>query len=68
MPSPKVKLPKNEQEFNQMPAPRFTQCTTCGADFSALNTHSPMGWRETQISGNCEDCFDTKFPEETEEN
>lgn len=30
----------------------------CEQPFSDKNTHSADGWRETQISGMCEDCFD----------
>jgi hypothetical protein len=60
-------LPKTEQEFNQMPQKKHTHCIKCGAGFSSINTYSPLGWRETQISGWCESCFDEEFPEEPEE-
>lgn len=40
-----------------------TSCISCGAMFDEVNTHSVAGWRETQISGMCEDCFDELFKE-----
>ena len=33
-------------------------CVECKAPFSDKNTHTTAGWKETQISGMCEDCFD----------
>lgn len=43
------------------PAPRFSNCIECKAPFTDKNTHSTAGWRETQMSGLCEDCFDAVF-------
>lgn len=45
----------------------WTHCLQCSEEFSTANTHSPAGWRETQISGWCEDCFDSQFAEDPEE-
>jgi hypothetical protein len=39
--------------------PRFTHCVVCGEPFSVANVYSRAGWIETQISGQCELCFDT---------
>lgn len=36
----------------------FTQCVFCKQPFTNENVYSQMGWRETQISGSCEKCFD----------
>jgi hypothetical protein len=40
-----------------MRTPR-THCLRCGDQFSPANTFSEAGWRETEISGFCEACFD----------
>jgi hypothetical protein len=37
------------------------QCADCGQPFSNSNMHTAAGWRESQISGICEDCFDDLF-------
>lgn len=37
---------------------RYTQCDICKNAFSPTNVHTRDGWKETQISGLCEDCFD----------
>jgi hypothetical protein len=39
-------------------------CINCKEVFSKENTRTPQGWRETQISGFCEDCYDEIFSEE----
>lgn len=39
-------------------------CVSCKTPFSEANTHSQAGWRETQISGLCEDCFDEACPDD----
>ena len=36
-------------------------CIECREEFSNKNTHSPAGWRDTQIIQMCEDCFDGMF-------
>lgn len=36
-----------------------THCENCGDLFEpGVNVHSDAGWKETQISGFCENCFD----------
>jgi hypothetical protein len=58
-------LPNTEAEF--MDAKRadhpglICSCAECCAAFSSNNTKTPNGWRETQISGLCETCFDALF-------
>jgi len=55
-------LPENEVEFLQLIARNSSglsmQCWNCRNIFSADNTHSPAGWRDTQIAKICENCFD----------
>lgn len=59
---PNRMLPENADEFQLIgDHNRFMQCANCCRPFSYLNTHSAAGWRETQISGFCEDCFDALF-------
>lgn len=41
-------------------------CVQCNQAFSNDNTWSEAGWRETQISGLCERCFDSEFADEEE--
>lgn len=36
----------------------YIACVECEEPFSEENVHTEAGWRETQISGLCEDCFD----------
>lgn len=36
-------------------------CILCNEEFSNKNVHSAMGWRETQITGYCENCWDALF-------
>jgi hypothetical protein len=36
-------------------------CVSCKQPISEQNTHTEAGWRETKISGLCEDCFDAAF-------
>lgn len=43
---------------------RYLRCVDCNAPFSLANVHSPAGWRETQISGMCETCFDALFADD----
>lgn len=40
------------------------KCVLCGEEFSDKNTHTDAGWKETKISGMCEDCFDDVLSEE----
>jgi hypothetical protein len=37
---------------------RFKCCIFCKEPFSDKNVFTQLGWRETQISGMCEKCFD----------
>lgn len=52
---------------NQPPASReeYTHCLRCKDAFTGANVFTSLGWKETQISGFCESCFDTvtKEPE-----
>jgi hypothetical protein len=55
-------LPESEDEFLALrerhhPA-LLVVCKECGDPFSSANTHSPEGWRDTQIIGWCEACYD----------
>lgn len=36
-------------------------CVSCKEPFSSKNVHTDAGWRETQLSRLCEDCFDAAF-------
>lgn len=71
------RLPETYEQFLQLKqnlqtvlgyskAPQFLFCTlpTCRQAFSPENTKSPAGWRETQITGLCEACFDEIFADE----
>ena len=42
-------------------------CVKCKEKFSNSNTFSPNGWRETELSGFCEICWDETFPEDEED-
>lgn len=37
------------------------RCINCGEYFSEHNTFTDAGWRETKISGMCENCYDELF-------
>lgn len=41
-------------------------CVQCTEAFTARNVFTEAGWRETQISGMCEKCWDTLFAEPDE--
>lgn len=45
---------------------RATQCVRCTKPFTEKNVHTEAGWRETQLSQMCEDCFDEIVREEDE--
>ena len=54
-------LPESFEEFEQLRSrgrAKEARCFMCGEDFGPGNTRSSWGWRETQISGTCERCFD----------
>lgn len=62
--------PNSEDEFCRMrdedsPFIRYVVCEACGEPFSEANVHTAAGWRETQISGLCETCFDDMASELT---
>lgn len=42
-------------------------CEQCNKPFSMENVRTKAGWRETQISGWCETCFDAMFSEDEEQ-
>lgn len=55
-------LPESYEDFQRLEGGKYhANCCKCEQSFSPSNTHSPAGWRETQISGMCEDCFDALF-------
>lgn len=45
----------------------YTECVECEAGFHPSNTTTVEGWKETQISGLCEKCYDEIFAEELAE-
>ena len=47
--------------------PPYLRCIECGRPFTDANVHSNDGWRETRISGLCEDCFDAATEEDEED-
>lgn len=60
------KRPGSYREFVELmrsEAQPQVRCLACGEAFTAKNAHTAAGWRETQISGMCEDCFDELFAE-----
>jgi hypothetical protein len=58
-------LPTCEADFaDNAIAMRYLRCICCNAPFSSQNTQTRLGWRETQISGFCEACFDDTFKDE----
>lgn len=59
-------LPSSPREFDlalETGEPLQLSCVECDRAFSTENVHTPAGWRETQMSGLCEDCFDRLFEE-----
>lgn len=61
------RLPENIDDFIVLVASqkvKHTKCILCGNGFDG-RTHTSLGWRETQISGFCEECFDETFAEES---
>jgi hypothetical protein len=60
-------LPESEADFVQLKAEgklKYEKCDLCGQGFSASNTKTAAGWRETQISDTCETCFDKLYEED----
>lgn len=61
--------PHNWEEYhhilvNEPSSLNYTQCICCMDSFNKDNVHTVDGWRETQISGMCEDCFDDTCTED----
>ena len=57
-------LPESEADFQQLKAQSRAQwhkCSDCQQPFTAENVRTSPGWRETQISGMCEVCYDELF-------
>jgi hypothetical protein len=56
-----LKLPESEADHQELVASghpmHFKVCQACGQDFVG-RTHSSAGWRDTQIVGWCETCYD----------
>jgi hypothetical protein len=46
---------------------RFYRCRTCKRGFTSANVKTHLGWKETQISGTCETCWDDMFKDSDEE-
>jgi hypothetical protein len=60
-------LPESAEDFAVLQigrAVRFARCFDCKEPIGPANTRSAAGWRETQISGRCEDCFEELFKED----
>jgi hypothetical protein len=58
--------PTSEGQFRQALSDGiqlWTECVSCGSAFQSSNVYTPEGWKETQISGYCECCFDKLFEE-----
>jgi len=63
-------LPESLSDFDKLldnGGETYINCSECGEVFSDDNTKSPAGWRETQMSGMCEACFDALHEEEEDE-
>jgi RNase P subunit RPR2 len=59
-------LPESWEDFEQLQIARkarWTHCRDCKALFGPENTQTEEGWRETQISQFCENCFNARFAE-----
>ena len=57
-------LPESEADFRQLTDTRKTlnlKCNDCDRPFTSAIVRSAPGWRETQISGMCEVCYDALF-------
>jgi len=62
-------LPETHEEFEQLRVNardqlKYIRCTDCGDGFCPTNVITSRGWKETQISGMCENCFDLLFNNE----
>ena len=57
-------LPETYEEFKQLVASgaaRNLKCEDCDLPFEPPRVTTAAGWRETQISGLCETCYDALF-------
>lgn len=65
-------LPESKDDAQQIAldaAQQFRNCCGCGIPLhDPAAAHSPAGWRETQISGMCESCFDSLLGDDEELN
>lgn len=62
-------LPETEADFQQLKDLRKAQylaCYTCTKPFTSETVSTAAGWKETQISGMCEICYDDLFKDEEE--
>ncbi len=56
------------KELAQTGALKFARCVGCGRSLAGPDAaHSLLGWRETQISGECEECFEALFADMEDE-
>lgn len=57
-------LPDSEKDFaDNYDAMKYKYCQMCGSGFTNKSVFTSLGWRETQISGWCEECFDALLKE-----
>lgn len=57
-------LPESEQDFRQLADTGkvpYLACISCKQPFTAERVKTSAGWKETQISGMCEVCYDELF-------
>jgi len=57
-------LPESEADFTLLRSKhqnRYWRCTSCDKPFTAERVKTSAGWKETQISGMCEVCYDALF-------
>lgn len=62
-------LPESQEDFGKLAEEgglRAVKCYACRQPFSNANVRTHLGWRETQISGMCENCFDELFADPQE--
>jgi hypothetical protein len=64
------KHPENIEEFRELAATSgrvFLKCIICSNPFTQANVMTAAGWRETQISGFCEECYDSLFKDDEDD-
>lgn len=52
------KLPETYEEFKNLAIKHYEDCEHCKKPFNNESVFTSLGWRETQISGYCEKCYD----------